>query len=513
MPRIWQAALAVGVAAVLSAGLVLVIPEPPIRVVGSIFVTTLVFLFLMPDVRGVSAHLWAPFAGAVATIVVPHVLNGFAPMSLPEMDGAILRQELVSNFDVPILILSLAYMSISLDSSGFFNWCSLQIIRSGRGNGRHLLLNLFLGISVLTYLTSNDIVILSMTPILVYLGRNARIKNLTPYLITQFIAANTASMALYIGNPTNIVIGRTVGMGFVEYARRMAIPGLVACAVTLLLCMALFGSWSRRNRIPKTYAVPKTAFEARWSREMTVKLMTFGACLFVLGSIANPWSVEWLWGVTDPIVNGQRVSQVIVITSVLFALFMLGYDLVQDMFRDARQVGRLFKERMARVPFEIVVFFLSFCVILKGLEDAGLVAWASRGIVDAFAQGPAYGGIVSAFSGVAAVNLMNNIPATILFQKAWAGGLGQTLAAMHPTYADIFVEVSLYASNFGANLTFIGALAGLMWLRILKDSTRGHESEVTVPTKREFMVYGLVFVPAVTVVTAFTIAWVRIMFG
>jgi arsenical pump membrane protein len=71
----------------------------------------------------------------------------------------------LSKYDVILLIQSFAYLSISLDISGFFKASAFYIVSLARGDGLRLLVYLYLLCSALTYFTSNDIVIISMTPI------------------------------------------------------------------------------------------------------------------------------------------------------------------------------------------------------------------------------------------------------------------------------------------------------------------------------------------------------------
>lgn len=51
--------------------------------------------------------------------------------------------------------------------------------------------------------------------------------------MAEFIAANTWSMALIIGNPTNIYISSAVGIDFVSYLKVMLLPTLAAGLVAL----------------------------------------------------------------------------------------------------------------------------------------------------------------------------------------------------------------------------------------------------------------------------------------
>lgn len=59
-------------------------------------------------------------------------------------------------------------------------------------------------------------------------------------LITQFIAANTASMGLLLGSPSNIILGDAVGLTFLRYWGLMMLPTLVAVASTLVMIVVVF---------------------------------------------------------------------------------------------------------------------------------------------------------------------------------------------------------------------------------------------------------------------------------
>ena len=80
-----------------------------------------------------------------------------------------------------------------------------------------------------------------------------------------------------------------------------------------------------------------------------------------------------------------------------------------------------------------------------------------------------------------AANILNNIPMTLAFASATAGLSGMPLLA-----AALGTAIG---SNLGANLTPIGALAGIMWMTILADK----KVRITFP---EFVECGLLVTPA-----------------
>lgn len=142
-------------------------------------------------------------------------------------------------FGILVLFLSMVFMSIFLDITGFFEYCARVALKYASGNGRRLYFSVYLTISILTIFTSNDIIILTFTPFIYYFSKNAGIDP-KPYLIAEFFAANTWSMMLYIGNPTNIVLAAAFNLRFDEYTKWMLLPSLVAGFMNMILLYFIF---------------------------------------------------------------------------------------------------------------------------------------------------------------------------------------------------------------------------------------------------------------------------------
>jgi Na+/H+ antiporter NhaD/arsenite permease-like protein len=444
-----------------------------------LWVAAVCSIFFGPPLGRIPSHVWGPLCAVVVMLTLPALLA----LARSVLTSEAILSELRAQAPIPVLILGLAYLSISLDESGLFKWCAVAILRLGGGRGRRLLIGVFVGVNLLTLITNNDVVILTMTPILIHLGRKAQIRNLTPLLITQFFAAHTASMALFTGNPTNIVIAHAAGLGFTSFAARMVVPTIVAGVVAFSMVIVSFVIAKSKDRVEETYLVPDDVVP--WTGEMTLKLVLFAACIGLLSIFGSPTP------------DGGGLWTLVVISGGA-SLTAFGYDLVRDRRRRTSNLRR----RFARVPFEIFVTFFSFCLLLRGLFESGWIRLPADQVVKAFGLGRLLGAVVSGFYGIAAVNVMNNIPASILFEKLWsAEGLAHRLGVID---ADIFADCAIYASNFGANLTFAGALAGLMWFRIIDDAGGG--SSMRLPTRRDFVRYGILFVVPVTVITCAVIA-------
>jgi hypothetical protein len=107
---------------------------------------------------------------------------------------------------------------------------------------------------------------------------------------------------------------------------------------------------------------------------------------------------------------------------------------------------------------------------------------------------------------------MNNIPASLMLEQTWTGtDLAARLAALDARFPEMFTDACLFAANFGANLTVHGALAGLVWLRIIHGFPAlgtGTDAPIRVPTARGFAAFGVLLVPLVTAVTCVAIGLV-----
>ena len=160
--------------------------------------------------------------------------------------AALTSNEAINPLKIALLFLSMTVLSVFLDEVGFFGYVAVLALRRAGHSQRRLFFLLFAAVSVLTVFTSNDIVVLTFTPFICYFARAAKIDPL-PYLVAEFVAANTFSMALVIGNPTNVYLAATYGIDFIAYLRVMLLPtlaaGLAAGAVLYLL-------FARRLRQP-----------------------------------------------------------------------------------------------------------------------------------------------------------------------------------------------------------------------------------------------------------------------
>jgi hypothetical protein len=72
-----------------------------------------------------------------------------------------------------------------------------------------------------------------MTPIVLNIAFRTEIENARLLIMSQFVAANVAAVGMIFGSPTNLILGRSVNWGFLQYL-------LVMLPTTILTIMVVF---------------------------------------------------------------------------------------------------------------------------------------------------------------------------------------------------------------------------------------------------------------------------------
>lgn len=345
----------------------------------------------------------------------------------PELLAALTADTAINPLKIAVLFLSMTVLSVYLDEVGFFGYvASLALARAGRSQTRLFFL-LYAAVSVLTVFTSNDIIILTFTPFICYFASAAHIDPI-PYLVAEFVAANTWSMALVIGNPTNVYLASTYGIDFLTYLAHMWLPTLAAGLAALLVLYLLF-----RRRLHEPIEPMKIEMRFRDPLSLALGLVHLGGATVLL-AVGSYLALDmWL---------------IALLAVVSLALCTLVLAVVRR-----RRPDILF-HCLRRAPWPLLPFILSMFTLILALEKCGAVA-ALAALLGESGTVLTYG-----LSSALAANLINNIPMSALY-CAVAGCLPDALRAGA-------VYAAAVGSNLGALLTPVGALAGIMWMGMLK---------------------------------------------
>jgi len=353
----------------------------------------------------------------------------------------------INPLKILVLFISMTTLSIFLDEAGMFRFLAGIALRYAKTSQVKLFLCLYLLVAVLTVFTSNDIIILTFTPFIISFCKKSKISPI-PYLFMEFISANTMSMALIIGNPTNIYLGTSFNITFVDYFNKMFVPSLIATITSFIILLFIF-----KNKLKVTMSSNDEEIIIRPNR----MLLAIGISILLITTI--------LLAISSYI--GLEMYIIALIGAGIELIFLITYSLVNH--------NDLVKRVLKHIPYNLLPFILSMVVIVLCLNEIKF----SDVLMNTLNQGNTV--FTYGFSGLLTANIINNIPMSIFYQTML------TAKDMNAIYA------SIAASNIAAYLTPLGALAGLMFISLCKKG----DVQMDFLT---FSKYGLVVgLPAITV--------------
>lgn len=361
----------------------------------------------------------------IITLIGAVVVFLCSSTDIQKIGAALASRDEINPLKILALFLSMTLISVFLDELGFFGKLAQTALKRNKSGQKGLFFTLFALVSVLTVFTSNDIIILSFTPFICYFAKNAKISPI-PYLASEFVAANTWSMALIIGNPTNIYLATSAGIGFAEYLKYSILPTVAGGGTALAILYLLFR---------KTLKTPLSCDE---TDEVVI------ADKVLLGIGITHLAVAILLLAIGSYIGLQMWLAAVCVAGSL-AVVVAVYSLAR------KKPPKQLLTSILRMPYEIIPFVLSMFVIVIVLDDAGVTAAIGKGLG---AELPILKyGTLSFLSA----NLVNNIPMSVLFSSVIDGGT----AGLPAVFATVI------GSNIGAFLTPVGALAGIMWSSIV----------------------------------------------
>lgn len=427
-------------------------------------ITTILFLLRRPYLyvrlgsREVKIETY--FIGA---LMGPLLLVLFGLLNYSEIAEAMNGSGGLNPIGILVLFISMVFMSIFLDVTGFFAYCAKLALKYSHASAKRLFFILYAVVSFLTIFTSNDIIVLTFTPIIYHFTRESDL-NPVPYLISEFFAANTWSMMLYIGNPTNIVIASAFAIDFNTFTSHMILPTIAGGVTNVMALYLLFRRELDKPMTRRDRGNPRDEITDLPGALLGVTMLF--ACIVLLS--IGPYIGLEMWRI-----------------SLFFALALLAVLLARDFYASMlRKRTETVKKVSQRVPWSVVPFVLSLFVTVEALHAYGI----TEGIADAInVTGVLPASLFYGFTSALAANVLNNIPMTVAFVPLIEGhGLTAALA-------------TVIGSNLGTEITPLGSLAGMMWLSML------HERDIDM-SFADFVRYGLVVAPVTILVTLLALA-------
>ncbi|MCD1295584.1 arsenic transporter [Methanocella sp. CWC-04] len=371
---------------------------------------------------------------------------------------------LVTTWNVVIILIELMVISTFLDDYGFFEYCAVKAMQFARGDALKLFSYTYIITCFITAFTSNDLAILTLTPIILKFCRRAGL-DAKPFMFAFFFAANIASMFLYIGNLTNILIGDAFNLGYFDFTAYMFLPTMAAIIVNYFIFRRMF-----RDSLPRSYPVSEHEDTRGLIKDKRMVAAGIAVLIFVL--------------IGCGFANNLSLPLSVVTTIGMICIYLIERKPIL---------------RTKRVSWRVVIFVISLFIVVKGLEVCGVNALLGSFILSLVGQNPVIATFFISITSAFMCNLVNNIPMTAMMVP-----ITSSIAAT-PDMSLAMAYSLVIGSNLGANITITGALAGILWLecaRVEKWSTG-----VT-----EFLRIGLTVTPLVILASSAVLALEIILF-
>ena len=390
------------------------------------FVLIALSLLLFPKVKigkiSLSTYWMIALMGAI-------IILAFSLAPIKEVGTQLTANTRINPIKILVLFFSMTMISILLDEYGLFQYLANLAVKNAKGNQYVLFFSLYALVATLTIFTSNDVVILTLTPFICFFCKRTHINPL-PYLIAEFAAANTWSLMFIIGNPTNIFLATSAGIDFINYLKVMWLPTIGAGFTELAIIFFMF-----KNKLKEKITVIEEEVKVRGSKVMLiVGVIHLFVCLVFL-ILASYINLE-MWLIS------------LVCATSLF-LFTVAISLVR------RKDWFFVTKALKRLPYPLIPFFLSMFVIVVAFNCQGI----STHIAHFFGNHQTIW--VYGYTSYLASNVINNIPMSILYSNLCSQLSESSYAAG--------VFASIIGSNLGAFLTPMGALAGIMFTNLLNE--------------------------------------------
>jgi len=438
--------------------------------------------------------------------------------------------ESIKPYDVLVLFISLAYISIALDGTGALEAVALWVSKRGGSSGRLLFAYLYSFFLLTACIVGNDPLILSGTPFLAYLTHHAKLEP-EAWIFSEFMAANTASAVLVSSNPTNILIAGSFSLNYLtDFTKWTILPSIVPAILTYPILTGMF--W---KKIPKTLTpleidpwsklrdrtgaivlsslmlvtvavLVGTSFVPGHAVEVWMVTMPAGVSAFLFEVASDLWRPRKQKGVvhqqaTDPSAEDHAVDR----TGAAQTQDQLPLDELTKSPQEEpepepesppslefdhkyspskgksftslmRTLARRFpgtSRTLVRLPIPLLPFAMCEFILVRGLEQRGWIAVFARGFANACTT-PARTVFFMGFVSAAFLCPLagTNIGATIILVEIMRDpAFSQSPAAL----ADPRILLgAIYSVAMGSNIgafsyTFAGSLAGLLWRGLLAD--------------------------------------------
>ena len=337
------------------------------------------------------------------------------------------QAQALHHLDANTLLLLMAMMMLVtlLKPTGGFEYLAIRIAKLAVGSTTRLLFYLCFAVSVISMFLDNVTTVLIFAPLTVLITRLIKV-NPMPYLMGEAIMSNIGGIATLIGDPPNLMIGSKAEIDFITFFIHMGpVVAVVWIASALTLRLVFHRHLGGANQFTRLELNETKAIK----QPKKLKYI-----LFALGVVIVLFFIHHYFHLYPAYVA------------------FIGVAIAMPLLKP--QPAELF----GQVEWSVLMFFAGLFILVGGLVESGLLAWAGGHLAD-LATDPSKLLITClALMWVAAIlsAVVDNIPFTVTMIPIIMG-----LETHGVNIAPMWWALALGA-GLGGNGTHIGATANII---------------------------------------------------
>jgi len=312
--------------------------------------------------------------------------------------------------------------------TGVFEYLAVKAAKMVKGNPVKVMMALAIVTAIASALLDNVTTVLLIVPVTFAITKQLKV-NPIPILVTEIIASNIGGTATLIGDPPNIMIGSSTGLGFMDFVFNLAPVIIIIYVFTIVLLTLIYS-----KQLVTTAELQQGLMKMDEKKEIKDTAL-LKQCLIVLG-------LTILGFVIHQYIHLE--SSVIALSGATLLLFLSSRENPEEAFH--------------AVEWPVIFFFAGLFLVVGGIEKVGVIEAIARFTVDVTQGQLVPAGILILWVSAIASAFVDNIPfvATMIPLIKDMGELG-----MSGNLNFLWWSLSLGAC-LGGNGTIIGASANVV---------------------------------------------------
>ena len=302
----------------------------------------------------------------LSTEKIDRVLTVFVGSLVLIITGVLTLNEAINyvNWETIGLLFGMFIIVLVLSDAGFFLYLAFALAKRLQYNPRNIFIVFPLIAGILAPFVNCITVMLFLAVLTIEVSKLLKIDPV-PIIVAEVILANIGGVSTLIGNPSNVILGTQLGLGFNEFVVH---NGPIAL-LTSLFSIGMLYVFNRKSLLPSApidvKSLAKISLDEMITNRRTLKL-GLGALFVAVLLLVTQGYLERIFHVPLTVALSALIPA--------FALLLAG--------------GADTEHVIKRLDYDVLFFFIGLFMLVGGLEKTGAITIFANGLAHVAAGNP-----------------------------------------------------------------------------------------------------------------------------